>query len=441
MTHALVRRALALCFLFALVPFSRAQNQEVSYAFPGSLRTVGPVTVHVGSTRVIAWEARTPLLTSFRDGTMVLTVGNPAVSTNIRSTDFGQWWEPQQQYLGYLNTVERSDGTLLVIDYDLRLVSAATGTYRVDRWTSTNKGATLGPPNTSGRATLPTVAYAPSNPHWINDVIEMPNGHLLAVVQSLSPGATSTNSPWDVALLESADGGANWTFKSAVASKDTVVDPAGLLTARGWPLYWATEPALVHTGGDHLVCVMRTVNDETAQTSEKIGPPMSKYHDLSSTVPGSGIYTGVLNLPANAFYRPGPPNAPLLIAHSTDGGATWGPATPMTTARGVFPRLATDGAGTLALSFGGLSGVPRWGHAITFSFDGGHTWTREVEFGPFLTTGYTALAAAGPGHFVCFFDSTPPQPWTSYQRWWTGVVDITLPSVTRSSDPTHATAR
>ena len=49
-----------------------------------------------------------------------------------------------------------------------------------------------------------------------------------------------------------------------------------------------------------------------------------------------------------------------------------------------------------------------------------------MTFAPFLTTGYTWLVAVGPGHFVCFFDATPPQPWTSYEHFWTGVVDIVI---------------
>ena len=91
----------------------------------------------------------------------------------------------------------------------------------------------------------------------------------------------------------------------------------------------------------------------------------------------------------------------------------------------------------------GLSGVPRWGHAIQFSNDDGMTWTKPVRFGHFLTTGYSPVVAVGPGHFVCFFDVTPPQPWTNHERWWIGAVDIrvSMPAPIKPASETQNTTR
>jgi hypothetical protein len=401
-----------------------AQHQEVRSMIGGHVALTGTHAVSVGATRVIAIAARTPLVTEFRNGTIVITAGNPLVSTNLRSTDRGWLWQQQALYMGYVNTRELSSGTLLVLDYNLQLLTAQTGTYRVNRWTSTDRALTLQGPFNNGRVTLPPSQFPTTSIHWINELIEVPGGPLLAVIQSTQ--GPSTNGPWRTVLIESTDGGINWAFKSLVADQSTIFDPNGELTAQGWLLYGAVEPTLIHAGGSRLVCVMRTVNDESALPTTMIGPPREKYHDLSSEVPGSGIYPGIMSLNPNAWYPPGPISAPLIIATSDDLGATWSPATPMARARGVFPRLTSDGAGTLALTYGGLSGVPRWGHAIVFSTDGGATWTREVEFGPVLTTGYTEAVGIGPRRFVCFFDCTPPQPWTQHERWWLGAVDIEL---------------
>lgn len=94
----------------------------------------------------------------------------------------------------------------------------------------------------------------------------------------------------------------------------------------------------------------------------------------------------------------------------------------MKQARGCFPRMAFDGE-VLALTYGGLA-YPRWGNCITFSTDGGASWTEEMNFAPFFTTGYTDIVTLAPGKFLAVFDATPPQPWTNHAAHWVGAVDI-----------------
>jgi hypothetical protein len=60
------------------------------------------------------------------------------------------------------------------------------------------------------------------------------------------------------------------------------------------------------------------------------------------------------------------------------------------------------------------------------SADNGATWTEEINFAPFFTTGYTGLVPTGPGEFLCVFDAVSPQPWTRHAAHWIGVVDITI---------------
>ena len=87
-----------------------------------------------------------------------------------------------------------------------------------------------------------------------------------------------------------------------------------------------------------------------------------------------------------------------------------------------MPRMSLSG-GVLALTYGALA-FPRWGNCIAFSTDGGKTWSEPINFGPYLTTGYPAIAEIGPRKFLCVFDCAPPQPWLNHAAHWVGVVDI-----------------
>ncbi|HQK76851.1 MAG TPA: sialidase family protein, partial [Candidatus Hydrogenedentes bacterium] len=176
---------------------------------------------------------------------------------------------------------------------------------------------------------------------------------------------------------------------------------------------------VAHAGGGQLVCVARLVNDDH---NPLMAAPKERYHDLSYAIPGTGIHPGTL--PADAYYEPGPPSAPLIISFSSDTGKTWTPAKPMDQARGCFPRMAL-GDGVLALTYGGLA-YPRWGNCVTFSTDAGKTWSDEVLFAPFFTTGYTDIIATGAKEFVAVFDCTPPQPWKDHAAHWVGAVDIEI---------------
>ena len=413
----------------ALASAGTAQVLETpGHPMPGFTRIVGAFKVSVGPTRILAREARSAMVHQFSSGTLALTCGNSMVSTNIRSEDgLGQSWKRQSQYLGYLNTLERA-GTakLFVLDYDLRAVAGQPGRYAVTRFESSDEGLSL-QSLPDGSVQLPTTTFDPTSLHWVNDLVELDDGALVAAVMSLS-APPNTNNPWFTSLIRSDDAGVSWDFVSVALSQGTIQDPTGALTEHGWPLYWASEPALVALDDQRLLCVARSANDERPGLPlTQIGPASDTYHDLGSTLRGDELAPGLIaGIDANEYYVPGPPNAPLVMATSSDGGTTWSPGSPLDGPRGVFPRLAVDDNGLVALTYGGLSGVPRHGNAIAFSADGGVTWSPEVNVGPFLTTGYTQVVSLGPGHFVVFFDATPPQPWTKDQRWWVGQVDVVV---------------
>ena len=59
-------------------------------------------------------------------------------------------------------------------------------------------------------------------------------------------------------------------------------------------------------------------------------------------------------------------------------------------------------------------------------------WTDEINFAPFLTTGYTDILPIGPRKFLCVFDCTPPQPWKAHAAHWVGVLDVEVERTPRA---------
>ena len=394
-------------------------SSSPSFPSPFAERRVrrGELMVHVGSPRILMRGPMFPNLARFRDGSIVLFAqaaeeGGPL--TAIRSLDGGNTWSPHTagvDGLG-LNTFHPSSGPAVSIHYDTTPVPGSDGMRSTRRWESDDGWCTLRGPLEDGTLWLPRDQFKTEEKQWFHgNTLELPDGRLLAAMQG-------THEPWvfRTFLAESTDRGKNWRFVSPIASLDTLDDPEGA-TRKGWTLWGPCEPNIVHLGDGNLVCVARLVNDDNKPL---MAAPKKAYRDLSYAIPGTGIHPGTL--PAEEYYEPGPPSVPLILSFSRDCGKTWTRPKPMSEARGCFPRMAFDGK-NLALTYGGLA-YPRWGNCIAFSADGGISWTEEINFAPFFTTGYTDIITTAPGRFLAVFDCTPPQPWTNHAAHWVGAVDI-----------------
>ncbi len=363
------------------------------------------------------------MVTGFANGTILVSAGSSvAGAKTIRSEDRGYSWRPQSLVIAHLNTLELNDGRMLVIEYNPKAIDDRPGYYRGKRWISKDQGRTLDEVAEGATLHLPADKFDPKGVYWFHgNLIQLPNKQLLTVMQGKE--LVEGKSTWQCFLVRSRDLGENWEYVSIIADHSGLAPIRAKLEENGWQLHGAVEPTLASLGDGQLLCLTRTTNDESKIPDSQYGPPSDSYHDLNYTISGDGIHPTMSKLPADKFYTPGPPNAPLIVMRSRDDGLHWTPPVPMRQARGCFPRTARSEDGILALTYGGL-GTPRWGNCISFSTDGGRNWTDEINFGPFLTTGYTGLVCTGPGKFVAFFDCTPPQPWTNDHAWWIGAVDI-----------------
>lgn len=398
---------------------SAAELLEVQNAWPAREYDRDGVKVTVGPLRVIMRQARSALVVA-DDDLILLTGGH-----TIASEDQGETWRPRDTMIDQLNSVFLSDGRLLMMRFDPKPVADQPGLYRTDRWISDDRGHTFEAVEPA-ELRLPVDIFDPARLQWFHSgLIRTPNGDLLSVMQGEevvdSPDAVL---PWRLFLVRSKDEGRTWQYVSMLTDHERIEPIRERLTANGWRIYGGVEPSLVALNDQTLICIARTVDDESALDESLFAEGSQTYHDLSYTVRGDAIHSSIARLPADLYYKPGVPSAPAILMRSDNGGKTWSAPRVMEDVRGCFPRLAQHD-GVIAVTFGGLS-VPRWGSAICFSFDRGNTWTEPVVFAPFLTTGYTAVVATENNRFTVFFDCTPPQSWMNAEAFWIGAVDITL---------------
>jgi hypothetical protein len=390
----------------------------------------GGPKITVGPARMIMRGPMFPWPMMFDDGSIIViasAVEEGKGAAYVRSTDRGETWRPfVPPAAGYsIPNVQLPDGTALMHGSPAPSpIPDRPGYYQVARFESKDRGLTA--KLSHGTLYLPPDLCSPKLHQQIHgNVIYTKRGELLSVMQSMEdePAANlpeGYKTPFKCYLVKSTDRGNTWTYVSHVASLRDVSGPsADALQKGGWRLWGACESSLVEVGDGRLVCVMRTLDDNHKPL---IGEPSDTYRDLFNTVRGSDIYKGSLNLPADKFYTLSPPTTPLLICYSEDGGAHWTKPEAMREAFGNMPQMAFDGK-ILALSAGALH-YPRWGNGITFSLDGGKSWTELINYAPFFTSGYGGLLSIGPGRFLAIFDYAAPQPWKEHVAHWVGAVDI-----------------
>lgn len=401
------------------------QSKMVHSPFPQRVIQRGNLKITLGEIRMIMRGPMFPNLTRVGENSVLVTASaaeEHGPVRSVRSDDLGQTWRPYESPIPVgSGAVRLADGRVLAIFYDTRPIAKKPGYRSTTRWFSDDEWKTVRGPLTDGTLYLPPEEFKIANKQWFHgNTIELPDGVLLSASQGIDKEGSGIH-PFHTFVVRSTDQGKTWRFLSRVASLGNIEDPQQR-TKQGWDLHGPCEHTLAYLGGNRLLSIARIVNDDDPI------PPMAEasdtYRDLSYTIPGDGIhFPGV---PADKYYTPGPRSAPLVICHSADLGKTWSNPVPMREAVGCAPVSAVSslsGKNVVALSYGGLA-YPRWGNCIKFSTDDGRTWTNEINFAPFFTTGYTDILALAPGKFMAVFDCTPPQPWKDHETHWVGVIEI-----------------
>lgn len=377
--------------------------------------------VRLSAPRVVMRGPMFPNLVRFADGSIVLGATSQeehSAAVSIRSTDGGATWRPWAPGLPTHAThavTQLPSGRAFASSFELT-PTRQPGQFASTYWESTDCWRTVRGP-ALGTVHLPVGRFDPQRlQRFYGNIVVMPDGELLASLQGRGP-----DNLFRCFLCCSGDGGRAWHFVSFIASLETIDDPHGK-TRSGWKVYGPCEANLLRLGGERLLCVMRLVNDDEAPL---LGAASDTYADLNCAIAGSDFYPGTV-LPGDKFIGLGPASVPLIAAWSEDRGRTWSRALPIAPGCGCFPRMVNlaDKASPalIALAYGAIR-FPRWGNCIGFSLDDGRTWIEEINFGPYLTTGYADLIATGPGRFLCTFDCAAPQPWKNHAAHWVGIVD------------------
>ncbi|MGH3378588.1 MAG: sialidase family protein [Actinoallomurus sp.] len=274
------------------------------------------------------------------------------------SDDLGRTWvadqaaNPMPDAASY-NLTRLRNGDVLAVSYHTYMV-AGSGELKaeVDSSVSHDDGATWTP--RTGVMTTPTamrtisaVTDRPGVPLGgfvlVHNVVEDAGGTLYQSAYGYYAG----DPKYRQLVLKSADGGLNWTVDATVA-----VNP-NLTTASGYEGF--CEGALERVADGSLLIVMRI-----------------------------GSYL------------------PMYVARSTDDGATWSDATPLSAGGqdvvSVYPSLTLLPGGPLVL----LAGRP--GLKLLSSPDGsGRTWTRPVE-ADYQNSANGVLLRTGPRQLMLFGD-------------------------------------
>jgi Neuraminidase (sialidase) len=257
---------------------------------------------------------------------------------------------------------------------------------------STDNGATWTAP-----AALNTNAATDSGLDWYPQVTTDGGGNWLAVWMSLDNLGGTIGEDYDILVARSTDNGATWTAPAALnanAATDSGWDEDPQVTTDGagnWLAVWDSNENLGGTiGTDYDILVARSTDNGatwTAPAALNTNAATDSGGDAAPqvTTDGAGHWVAVWSF--GHFY---PPNTweekNILVARSTDNGATWTAPAPLNTNAAtdsgwnVDPQVTTDGGGNWvavwqsAENLGGTIGTDD-DIQVARSTDNGATWT------------------------------------------------------------------
>ncbi|HLE45442.1 MAG TPA: sialidase family protein [Thermoplasmata archaeon] len=316
-----------------------------------------------------------------------------------RSTDGGDTWAPN--ILMPLATLSHQSDPWLTVTRDDRVFFS-----RIE-YDSTSLPGGIAITNTTDGATLGTTWYLNDAPNFADK-----QSHANDAPGNVYMVWNSDSANYALVFSRSNDGGRTWTPRLRIADLQTgslggivKVAPDGTVLATWWS--WLTDDVWFDRsfdGGATWGTDIR-VNDlpGSAASPGASDPPVLP---AMVVAPNGTIYV------AYEDYRNG--DMDVYFARSTDGGTTWSPGARLnddnTTARQWMPDLAID-------PFGGIHVAwedDRTGaHNIfyTNSTDGGTTWSPNIP----VTTASTPLSYTRPGDYLAI----ESDPWGNLCVVWT----------------------
>jgi hypothetical protein len=233
----------------------------------------------------------------------------------------------------------------------------------------------------------------------------------------------------DILVSRSVDNGASWTAPAALntnAASDSGDDSMPQVTTDGaghWVAVWVSDDSLGSTiGTDYDILVARSTDNGATWTAPAALNTNAATDSGSDTWPqvttdGAGNWVVVWSF--SDFHPPYDwEGMVILVARSTDNGATWTASAALNTASkgDRRPQVTTDGAGHWVAvwnstdSLGGTIGTDD-DILVARSTDNGATWTAPAPLNSNAATdsGYDEAAQVttdGGGHWLTVWDST-----------------------------------
>jgi Neuraminidase (sialidase) len=287
-------------------------------------------------------------------------------------------------------------GTWVAVWHSLNSLGGTIGTDRdilVAR--STDGGVTWTVP-----AALNTNAGTDSGHDYGAQVTTDSQGTWVAVWYSYDSLGDTIGTDGDILVARSTDDGATWTAPTGLntnAATDSEYDGRPQVTTDGagnWVASWESYASLGGTiGTDGDILVARSTDGGatwTAVAALNTNAATDSRHDFSVqvTTDGAGNWVAVWESYDSLGSTIGT-DTDILVARSTDDGVTWtAPAALNTNAgsdagRDIFAQVTTDSQGTWVAvwqsrdSLGGTISTD-WDILVARSTDGGATWTAPV---------------------------------------------------------------
>lgn len=228
-------------------------------------------------------------------------------------------------------------------------------------------------------------------------------GNWITVWHSNDSFGGTIGTDYDILFSRSTDDGATWTAPAVLntnAATDSGTDVQGLVATDGagnWVATWASSDTLGSTiGSDSDILVARSTDNGatwTAPTPLNTNAATDSGPDFQAQVATNGAGDWVVVwFSADTLGGTIGVDSDILVARSTDNGATWNAPAPLNSfaasdaADDYQPQVTTDGAGnwvaswTSGESLGGTIGTD-YDILVSRSTDNGATWTAAAALG------------------------------------------------------------